>query len=97
MPTLTLLLLALNSADQDQHHNPHFHYLAVYINSFCNNSILFVFAILPQHLCSLSTAGVQNQDSKAFSWETLLLPQHSFYFLDKVAAVWAALFVGKYY
>ncbi len=96
MLTLTLLLLALNSADQDQHHNPHFHYPAVHINSFCNNSISFVFAILPQHLCSLSTA-VQNQDSKVFSWETLLLPQHSFYILDTVAAVWAALFVGRYY
>ena len=97
MLALTLLLLDLNLADQDQHHSPHSHYLAVHINSICNNSIPFAFAILPQHLCSLPTAGVQNQDSKAFPWETLLLPQHSFYFLDTVAAVWAALFVGRYY
>ena len=54
------LLLALNLTDQDQHHNLHFPYLAVHINSFCNNSIPFSFAILPQHLCSLSTAGVQD-------------------------------------
>ena len=54
------LLLALNLADQDQHHNPYFHYPAAYINSFCNNSIPFAFVILPQHLCSLSTAGVQD-------------------------------------